>query len=148
MLLLYAPILLILVFSFTEAKVLGTWTGFSTNLYRNLLMGEAGEALNNAIYNTVLIALVAAAVSTILGTFAAIGIHNMRHGRIRQAITFTNNIPMINPDIITGISIFLLFVFLGIGRGLFCVICAHIAFCTPYVVLNVMPQLMKMNPNL
>ena len=54
MLLLYAPILLILVFSFTEAKVLGTWTGFSTNLYRNLLMGEAGEALNNAIYNTVL----------------------------------------------------------------------------------------------
>ena len=138
MLLLYAPILLILVFSFTEAKVLGTWTGFSTNLYRNLLMGEAGEALNNAIYNTVLIAL----------TFAAIGIHNMRHGRVRQAITFTNNIPMINPDIITGISIFLLFVFLGIGRGLFCVICAHIAFCTPYVVLNVMPQLMKMNPNL
>ena len=148
MLLLYAPILLILVFSFTEAKVLGTWTGFSANLYRNLLTGEAGEALNNAIYNTVLIALVAAAVSTILGTFAAIGIHNMRHGRLRQAITFTNNIPMINPDIITGISIFLLFVFLGIGRGLFCVICAHIAFCTPYVVLNVMPQLMKMNPNL
>ncbi len=148
MVLLYAPILLILVFSFTEAKVLGSWTGFSANLYRNLLMGEAGEALNNAICNTVLIALVAAAVSTLLGTFAAIGIHNMRHAKVRSAITFTNNIPMINPDIITGISIFLLFVFLGIGRGLFCVICAHIAFCTPYVVLNVMPQLMKMNPNL
>lgn len=147
MVLLYAPILLIFVFSFTEAKVLGSWSGFSTQLYKNLLSGEAGPALNSAIFNTVLIALVAATISTLLGTIAAIGIYNMR-GKARQAIVFANNIPMINPDIITGISIFLLFVALGIGRGLGTVICAHIAFCTPYVVLSVMPQLQKMNPNL
>lgn len=145
---LYAPILIIVVFSFTEAKVLGSWRGFSLSLYESLFTGGAGASLNRAIFNTVLIALVSAVISTILGSIAAIGIHNMRHGRWRRAITFTNSIPMINPDIITGISIFLFFVFCGISRGIGTVICAHIAFCTPYVVLNVMPQLMKMNPHL
>lgn len=71
----------------------------------------------------------------------------MKKGQ-RRMVSFVNSIPMINPDIITGISIFLLFVFLGIGRGMGTVICAHIAFCTPYVVLSVMPRLMKMNPNI
>ena len=145
--LLYAPILIILIFSFTEAKVLGSWSGFSLNLYSNLFKGEAGPSLNSAILNTLLIALVSATVSTMLGSVAAIGIHNMRRGQ-RRVMTFVNSIPMINPDIITGISIFLLFVFLGITRGLGTIICAHIAFCTPYVVLSVMPRLMKMNPNL
>lgn len=147
MVFLYAPILLIFVFSFTEAKALGSWSGFSTQLYQNLLSGHGGAALNNAIFNTLLIAVVSALVSTQLGTIAAIGIHNM-HGKARRAIAFANNIPIINPDIITGISLFLLFVALGIGRGLGTVICAHIAFCTPYVVLSVLPQLQKMNPNL
>jgi spermidine/putrescine transport system permease protein len=66
----------------------------------------------------------------------------------RRAINFVNSVPIINPDIITGISIFLLYVFCGISRGMGTVICAHVAFCTPYVVLSVMPRLMKMNPNL
>jgi len=147
MVLLYAPIVLIFIFSFTEAKVLGSWSGFSVNLYTSLLSGGGGAALNNALFNTVVIALSSALISTVLGTIAAIGIYNMRGGA-RRAINFVNNIPIINPDIITGISIFLLFVFLGISRGIGTVICAHVAFCTPYVVLNVMPQLMKMNPNL
>lgn len=144
---LYAPIVIILVFSFTDAKVLGSWNGFSLSLYENLVKGEAGPSLNSAILNTLLIAVVSATVSTILGSIAAIGIHNMRRGE-RQVVSFVNSIPMINPDIITGISIFLLFVFLGVSRGISTVICAHIAFCTPYVVLSVMPRLMKMNPNL
>jgi spermidine/putrescine transport system permease protein len=144
---LYAPILIIVVFSFTESKVLGTWNGFSTKLYTSLFAGNAGEALNDAIFNTLLIALVAAVVSTILGTIAAIGIFNMRN-KERRAVNFINSIPMINPDIITGISIFLLFVFLGFSRGMTSIICAHIAFCTPYVVLSVMPRPMKMNPNI
>ena len=79
-----------------------------------------------------------------MGTVAAIGIHNMR-GMARRTVTFLNNVPMITPDIITGISIFLLFVFLGISRGMFTVICAHIAFCTPYVILNVLPKLRQMD---
>ncbi len=144
---LYAPILIIVVFSFTEAKVLGSWSGFSTKLYTSLFAGEGGEALNDAIFNTLLIALIAAVVSTLLGTIAAIGIHNMRQ-RERRVINFVNSIPMINPDIITGISIFLLFVFVGVSRGMTSIVCAHIAFCTPYVVLSVMPRLMKMNPNI
>ena len=144
---LYAPIAIILIFSFTEAKVLGSWSGCSTELYSSLFRGDASSSLNQAIFNTVVIALVAASVSTLLGSIAAIGIYNMKRGQ-RRVVSFVNSIPMINPDIITGISIFLLFVFLGIGRGLGTVICAHIAFCTPYVVLSVMPRLMKMNPSI
>ena len=146
---LYAPLVFIAIFSFTESKVLGSWEGFSPDLYRNLLTGQmqGNASLLAAVKNTVLIALVAAAVSTLLGSVAAIGIHNMK-GRYRKAVTFLNNIPMINPDIITGVSLFLLFVFLHFSQGYLTVILAHITFCTPYVVLSVMPKLQQMNPNI
>ena len=145
---LYEPIVFLAVFSFTESKVLGNWTGFSTKLYSNLFTGDmqGTGSLMLAIENTLIIALIAATVSTILGTIAAIGIHNMR-GRTKQAINFLNNIPMLNPDIITGVSLFLLFVFLHISQGYLTVVLAHITFCTPYVVLNVLPKLTQMNPN-
>ena len=145
--LLYAPIIIIGVFSFTESKVLGNWTGFSTKLYTSLFSGGAHHSLLDAINNTLSIALIAAIASTILGTVAAIGIFNMK-GRKKQVINFLNDIPMLNPDIITGISLFLLFVSLGISQGYTTVVLAHIAFCTPYVVLNVMPRLQQMNPNI
>ncbi len=145
--LLYAPIIIIGIFSFTESKVLGNWTGFSTKLYTSLFSGGAHHSLLSAIQNTLSIALIAAIASTILGTIAAIGIFNMR-GRKKQVINFLNDIPMLNPDIITGISLFLLFVSLGISQGYTTVVLAHIAFCTPYVVLNVMPRLQQMNPNI
>ena len=144
---LYAPIVIIAIFSFTEAKVLGNWTGFSTKLYTSLFSGGVHHSLLSAIENTLIIALVAAVISTILGSIAAIGIHNLR-GRKRQIINTLNNIPMLNPDIITGISLFLLFVSLGITQGYTTVILAHVAFCTPYVVLCVMPRLQQMNPNI
>ena len=146
---LYAPIVFIAIFSFTESKVLGNWTGFSTKLYSNLFNGgmQGTGSLMLAVENTLVIALIAAVVSTILGTVAAIGLHNMR-GRGKQAITFLNNIPMINPDIITGVSLFLLFVFLHISQGYTTVVLAHITFCTPYVVLSVLPKLTQMNPNI
>ncbi len=143
---LYAPIALIAVFSFTESKVLGNWTGFSFQLYTNLFTGHAGTGLNSAIWYTVIIALVAAVNSTILGTLAAIGIYNMR-ARQRKIVSFLNSVPMINPDIITGISLFLLFVALGMSQGLATVCIAHVVFCTPYVVLSVLPRLSRMNPN-
>lgn len=146
LLVLYAPIALIAVFSFTESKVLGNWTGFSFQLYTNLFTGHAGTGLNSAIWYTVIIALVAAVSSTILGTLAAIGIYNMR-ARQRKIVSFLNSVPMINPDIITGISLFLLFVALGMSQGLATVCIAHVVFCTPYVVLSVLPRLSRMNPN-
>lgn len=152
--LLYAPILLIIIFSFTKSKVFGNWTGFTFGLYQNLFSGYDFTAdvrvdpnLYRAMIYTGVIALAAALISTFLGTLAAIGLFHMRQ-RTRRVVSFMNSIPMINPDIITGISLFLLFVFLGISRGLGTVIIAHVVFCTPYVVLSVMPRLQKMNPNI
>ncbi|MCR5519544.1 MAG: ABC transporter permease [Bacteroidales bacterium] len=146
---LYAPIIFIAVFSFTEAKSLGNWTGFSFNLYKNLFNGsmQNSSGLMSAVENTLLIALIASVVATLLGTVAAIGIYNLK-GRKKDVMNFLNNIPMINPDIITGVSLFLLFVFLHISQGYTTVVLAHITFCTPYVVLNVMPKLSQLNPNI
>ncbi len=149
LIILYAPIVFIAVFSFTEAKSLGNWTGFSLNLYKNLFTGsmQNSAGLISAVENTLLIALIASVFATLLGTVAAIGIFNLK-GRKKQTMQFLNNIPMINPDIITGVSLFLLFVFLHISQGYLTVILAHITFCTPYVVLNVLPKLSQMNPNI
>ena len=109
LLLLYAPILLIIVFSFTKSKVLGNWTGFTVQLYENLFTGYDSVAqvhvdpnLYHSLFYTLLIAVIAATCATLLGTLAAIGIHNMRQ-KSRNAIQFLNSIPMINPDILTGI---------------------------------------------
>lgn len=147
LLVLYTPIAIIAIFSFTETKVLGNWTGFSLNLYKNMFIGESSGPMLSAIKNTLMIAIIAATFSTLLGSLSAIGIYNLKN-RQRKAITFLNNIPMINPDIITGISLFLLFVWLGISQGYITVILAHITFCTPYVVLSVMPRLTGMNQNI
>ena len=149
LILLYAPLVFIAIFSFTESKVLGNWTGFSTRLYANLFTGnmQGSSSLLAAVQNTLLIALAAAVLSTLLGTIAAVGIHNLR-GRSKQAVTFVNNIPMINPDVITGVSLFLLFVFLHFSQGYLTVILAHVTFGTPYVVLSVLPKLSQMNPNI
>ncbi len=147
LLVLYTPIIIIAIFSFTETKVLGNWTGFSLNLYKNIFVGDASGSMLSAIKNTLIIAIIAAIVSTVLGSFSAIGIYNLKN-RHRKAITFLNSIPMINPDIITGISLFLLFVWLGVSQGYTTVILAHISFCTPYVVLSVMPRLTGMNQNI
>ena len=147
LLLLYSPILLIIIYSFTEAKVLGNWTGFSTRLYENLFVQGAHHSLVDALWNTVTIALITAAVSTLLGTLTAIGVFNLRPGP-RKAISFVNNIPILNGDIIMGVSLFLLFVTVGIPQGYTTVVLAHIAFCTPYVILSVLPRLKQMNPNL
>jgi len=146
LLLMYAPIVIIAIFSFTEAKVLGNWTGFSLKLYQNLFSGSVGGSLLKAVENTLSIGLLSAFFSTLLGSVAAVGIYNLK-GRSRQAVTFLNNIPMLNPDIITGIALFLLFVAVGVSQGYVTVVLAHVSFCTPYVVLSVMPKLRQMAPN-
>ena len=146
LILLYSPILIIMICSFTEAKVLGNWTGFSTKLYISLFTGGVQRSLVGALWNTFAIAMLAASISTILGSIAAIGIFNLR-SRSRRIMNFGNAIPMMNADIITGVSLFLLFVSFGISQGFTTVVLAHISFCTPYVVLSVMPRLKKMNQN-
>jgi len=147
LLMLYAPILIVVIFSFTEARVLGNWTGFSLKLYASVFKGGVHHSLTSALWNTLIIGLIAAFASTILGTMAAIGVYNMKP-RQQKAIHMVNTIPILNPDIITAISLFLLFVSIGITQGYTTVILAHITFCTPYVVLSVLPRLRRMNPNL
>lgn len=147
LILLYAPILIIIIFSFTEAKVLGNWTGFSLKLYKSLFSGGMHHSLTSALWNTLIIGLIAAFSSTLLGTMAAIGIYNLRP-KARKTVSLVNTIPILNPDIITAISLFLLFVSLGFSQGYTTVILAHITFCTPYVVLSVLPRLQRMNENL
>ena len=104
------------------------------------------NSLVRAIENTLSIGLISAFLSTILGTISAIGIHNLR-GRKRKVMTFLNDIPMLNPDIITGISLFVLFVALGISQGYTTVVLAHVSFCTPYVILSIMPKLRQLPAN-
>ena len=144
---LYAPILIIVIFSFTQAKVLGNWTGFSFKLYTSLFQGGVHHTLSSALWNTLIIGLTAAFISMLLGTMAAIGIYNLKT-RARKSVQLINSLPFLNPDIITAISLFLLFVSLGISQGYTTVILAHISFCTPYVVLSVYPRLRQMNDNL
>jgi spermidine/putrescine transport system permease protein len=147
MVMLYSPILIIIIFSFTEAKVLGNWTGFSFKLYSSLFHGGVHHSLTSALWNTLIIGISAAFLSTVLGTIAAIGIYNLST-RQQKIIQMVNTIPILNPDIITAISLFLLFVSLGVSQGYITVILAHVTFCTPYVVLSVMPRLRRLNPNL
>ena len=146
LILMYSPIAIIAIFSFTEAKVLGNWTGFSLKLYENLFSGSISNSLFRAVENTLSIGILSALLSTMLGAVAAVGIFNLK-GRKRQAINFLNDIPMLNPDIITGISLFLLFVAVGVTQGYITVLLAHVSFCTPYVVLSVMPKLKQMDAN-
>ena len=136
LLLLYSPIFIIVIFSFTEAKVMGNWTGFSLQLYKNLFVEGTHHSLTAALVNTISIALITATVSTLFGTLTAIGIYNLRNRYARNA------------DIIIGISLFLLFITLGIPQGYTTVVLSHITFCLPYVILSVMPRLKQMNPNL
>ena len=111
-----------------------------------LVYGRDAPLADKCHLNTFAIALLAATASTALGSIAAIGIFNLR-SRTRQVMNFANAIPMMNADIITGVSLFLLFVSFGISQGFTTVVLAHITFCTPYVVLSVMPRLKKMNQN-
>jgi len=143
---LYAPVAILAIFSFTEAKVLGNWTGFSTGLYRSLFTGGMNNAVLRALINTLVIALVASAIATLIGSISAIGINQLKGGK-KQVMTFLNNIPMLNPDIITGVSLFLLFVAAGVTQGYTTIIISHISFCLPYVVLSVMPKLKQMKEN-
>lgn len=148
MLFLFAPIAILLVFSFNEAKSLSVFSGFSLNWYRELF--RDAETLG-AVRNTLVLALCAAVISTVMGTAAAVGINKLRNRAMRAAMDTVTNIPMINPDIITGISLMLMFVFVGrlfgaaTSLSFWTMLIAHVTFCLPYVILQVLPKLRQMD---
>ena len=148
MVFLFAPIAILLVFSFNEAKSLSVFSGFSLKWYRELFRDS--ETLK-AVRNTLILAVAAALISTVMGTAAAVGINKLRNRFLRTALDSVTNIPMINPDIITGISLVLMFVFVGRFFGAATslnfgtMLIAHITFCLPYVILQVLPKLQQMD---
>ena len=148
---LFAPIVILLVFSFNEARSLSVFSGFSLKWYKELFRDT--ETLKT-VRNTLVLAVCAAGVSTVMGTAAAVGIHRMRSRYLRSALDTVTNIPMVNPDIITGISMMLMFVFvsrlLGLANSLsfITLLIAHITFCLPYVILQVLPKLRQMDASL
>lgn len=144
MVFLYLPIAVLILYSFNDGKT-SVWKGFTLKWYYELFNNSA---IMTSLYNTLIIAVLAALVSTVLGTLAAIGIDNMKKP-VRSLVTNVSNIPIINPEIVTGVSFMLLFAFLGtlfnFEMGFATVLIAHISFCTPYVILNVMPKLRQMD---
>ena len=138
---LYVPILVLIVQSFNAGKSRAKWEGFSFRWYTELFQDER---ILNALYVTLSIAVLAMIVSTILGTLAAIGIHAMKKRPQALMMTFTN-LPNTMPDIVTGISLMLLFLFTKVERGYVTMLLAHITFDTPYVILSVLPKLKQMN---
>ena len=136
LLFLYAPIVVLIIFSFNASKSTASWAGFSLVWYTELFQDHE---IVKALYYTLTIALLASAVSTIIGTLAAFGITNMR-ALPQKIFLAVNNIPILNPDIVTGISLLTMFTFVNMPLGFITMLLAHISFCIPFVVLSVLPK--------
>ena len=148
---LYAPILVLLIFSFNASNSTSVFAGVSLQWYRRLLHDSATL---QAFRNTLVLAVSSSVLATVLGTAAAVGIDKMKKGPAKTGLLATTNIPMMNPEIVTGISMMLLFVFVGrlihmdtvLGFGTLLI--AHVTFNLPYVILTVLPKLRQTDPNL
>ena len=144
---LYLPLIYLIAYSFNDGKT-SVWKGFTMKWYTALFNDSQ---IMTSLYNTVIIALLASILATVLGTLAAIGIYNFKGG-VRSAIQNVSNIPIVNPEIVTGVSLMLLFTFagtmMGFEMGFWTVLLAHIGFCTPYVILNVTPRIKQMDSSL
>ncbi len=141
LLFLYLPILTLVVFSFNKAKSRGKWGGFSFDWYKRLFNNSS---MMDALVTTVVIAVLAAVISTVLGTISAIALHNSSP-KFRKAMLNITYIPMMNSDIVTGVSLMMLFTFMHFRLGFATLLISHITFCIPYVILCVLPKLFGLN---
>ena len=146
---LYAPIVVLIAYSFNDSKNRVKWGGFTLDWYKELF---SNDLIMEALWLTLQIAVLAAIISTVIGTMAALGIYSM-NGRLRNVLMGINNIPMVNPEIVTGISMMLMFVAIYRATGFLqpgftTLLLAHVTFCIPYVVLQVMPKLRQMNKHM
>ena len=144
LLFLYAPIAVLIVYSFNASETRAIWGGFSLTWYAALFHDAT---IMEALYVTVSIAAIATVCATLLGTLAAIGIHSMKT-KSRELFMAVTNIPMMMPDIVTGISLMILFLFAKLPRGYGTMLLSHITFDVPYVIFSILPRLKRMNPNL
>lgn len=140
----YLPILYMIVFSFNEGKSLTSFTGFSLKWYQHML---ESQDMMEALYTTFGIAIIATFISTVVGTIAAIGLSKSKK-IVRDIMEQVNNLPLMNPEIVTAIGFMLLFITFRVEKGYITMLLAHIAFCIPYVMLSVMPKIRSLDPNL
>ena len=140
----YIPIVILIVYSFTGAKALGVWSGFSFELYVDLF---TNSSIMEAFKNSMVLAFVSALLATLLGTTAAIGIFHLRRWK-KSTANFIANITMENAEIVTGVSFMMFFLVLRLPYGWTTLIIAHTMITTPYVILSVTPKLSQLNPNL
>ena len=139
MLFLYLPILTLILLSFNESKSMAVFTRFSLKWYKEMFHSRL---ILGAIVNTLSIAILAAMIATVIGTLAVIGIESIRR-RTENVLLAVNNIPMLNADIVTGISLMLSFLLFGISLGYMTILFSHVTFCIPYVILSVRPRMNK-----
>lgn len=141
---LYAPILILIIFSFNASKSRGNWSGFTLKWYLELFQDRQ---IMKALSNTMIIAILSSGIATIIGTAAAIGIHNMK--RFKKAIMMNlTYLPVVNPDIVTGLSLMILFIFTNFQLGFLSLLLSHITFNIPYVILSVLPKLKQLDKHL
>lgn len=140
----YVPILVTMIFSFNSSKSLTNFTGFSLRWYSELLQNNE---IMSAVYVSITIAVISTAVSTVLGTITAIGLSKQRK-LIKEWIMNINNIPIMNPEIVTAIGLMLLFSSINLEKGYITMLIAHIAFSTPYVITNVYPKVRQLDKNI
>ncbi len=140
----YLPILYMVIFSFNDGKSLTSFTGFSLRWYRHML--ESGDMME-ALYTPFGVAVAATFISTVAGTIAAIGLSKSKK-LVRDLMEQVNNLPIMNPEIVTAIGFMLLFITFKVEKGYVTMLLAHIAFCIPYVMLSVMPKIRSLDPNL
>ena len=140
----YLPILYTVVFSFNSGRSLTRFDGFSLRWYERMF---SDANMMKAIFYTIIIALLATAISTVVGTIAAIGLSNCKK-LVRGTMEQVNNLPLTNPDIVTAIGLLMFFSMLGLEKGFTTMLLAHVMFCIPYVMLSVMPKLRSLDPNL
>ena len=140
----YAPILYMIIFSFNEGKSLTSFTGFSLRWYQHML--ESRDMMS-ALYTTFTVAILATLISTVVGTIAAIGLSSSKK-LVRDVVEQVNNFPIMNPDIVTGVSLLILFLTIHMQKGFLTLLIAHITFNIPYVILSVLPKLKQMNEHL
>ncbi|SMB90506.1 spermidine/putrescine transport system permease protein [Desulfonispora thiosulfatigenes DSM 11270] len=138
---LYAPIFVLIVYSFNESRSRANWTGFSTKWYKMLF---EDQYIMDSLYNTLSIGLISALIATIIGTAAAIGIHSMRKHQ-KMIVMNVTYLPVLNPDIVTGIAMMLLFIVISIPRGFTSLLIAHITFNIPFVIISVLPKLKQLS---
>ncbi len=144
LILMYAPILVLIFYSFTDTKLIGSWDGFSLKLYKSLF---SNEEIMQAFLNTFIVAISSAVVSTVLGTMGAIGIFYSGK-RSKAILEGMSSIPVMNAEIVTALSLTILFVFCGIQFNFITLLIGHVVLTIPFVVLSVRPKLMQMDPNI